>query len=139
MGDVLIILTYTDDSLFSKSLQWKQHGSSLKIVWKSNFYTNCNFHTVDIVRKQYGYTMDLVMQSKIPQYEFHYFFPVLHSTFSSRKLTKGDCGYHHMSDHGTQIRREGQFGIYPTHPVNISCRRKPEFSEKTYIRLLVKR
>jgi hypothetical protein len=61
---------------------WKQYGTKLKIFWKSNFHTNCNFHTMDTtsypglpwVRGCYGYsmeivwiyTMDLVMQSQIP-------------------------------------------------------------------------
>jgi hypothetical protein len=40
-----------------------------------------------------------------------------------------------MSDHGAQLRWKGELGANPnpvTHPVNISCGRKPEYPEKTH-------
>ena len=32
----------------------------MEIVWKSNFHTNCHFHTVDIVWKYYGYGIEIL-------------------------------------------------------------------------------
>ena len=47
---------------------WKQYGTKLKILWKFNFHTNCNFHTI------YGYSMETVWNEveNIMEIQFSY-------------------------------------------------------------------